>query len=782
MAHLSTNNPTTSTEPADRERSLESMNTPADLDVTPEQQATIAEIMQAHGYTGLKKTQAFAFNGGILDEGNDLLIAETGNGKTLTAEAVTLNHLKKGNRVAYLVPSTQLVWDKKEAIEEWAGDTYSIYSGRGKFRSGDVAVATFDSFYQAVLQGKEGARSLDALILDDFHEIYGGFRGTGIELAISAALNNDIDLYGISATLEDSNEIGEWMNANVHVSPEDRQTPIREFAVDSSTSSTKDTIVQTIKQNQNDGPFLVFCFAKTWTESRAEALAEEGIFDGPSKDRNLRRELSNEVDGLLTETHRDILDMLHNGVGYIHADLPGTVKKFVLDLYDEGEIQALTTTTSLAYGFDSPVKTVIVADCKRRGEYVGIYEYVQWAGRAARPSMGYEEGYCHVLADDPEEAAERFFEPTRELEDVHTHIDNDEQFRWLTLELIANGWDSADLMREFIHKSLYYHQMTVNNAWGQGPETKDEKLTKRLKNSTAWLVEQDFISEDATREGFSTKHLGRGAVNFHYNSFVDAELQSIKSFYEWADETASGDIRQLDYLHQVIDNFDLALTVRAVDGRLEPTLIDNGYEATEQGITAGLVRWYWMRNYSTERIEQETGVDPTYLPGLARKLSNTVRATQYVVEAAPNARKPDWHDSLVFRVDKGVREDAVGVAADINAMGRARIRFLRAYLEKMATQTLDLDSSESLGTLLTGFYDHTSSAEQFEEVLSEQVTMIGDVTAKNISEFIQSNDFTATNLATEEETALEISPSEDGSTADVAFSKAGGQPTSLQDF
>lgn len=779
---MNTSEPTTSTETAPRECSLESMKTPADLDVTPQQQATIAEIMKSHGYTGLKKTQAFAFNNGILDEGNDLLIAETGNGKTLTAEAVTLNHLKKGNRVAYLVPSTQLVWDKKEAIEEWAGDNYSIYSGRGKYRSGDVAVATFDSFYQAILQGKEGARSLDALILDDFHEIYGSFRGIGIELAISAALNNDIDLYGISATLEDSSEIGDWMNANVHVSPEARQTPIREFAVDSGTSSTKETIIETIKENHDDGPFLVFCFAKTWTESRAKALAEEGIFDGPSSDRDLRTELSNEVDGLLTETHREILEMLRNGVGYVHADLPGTVKKFVLDLYDEGEIQALTTTTSLAYGFDSPVKTVIVADIKRRGEYVGVYEYVQWAGRAARPSMGYEEGYCHVLADDPEEAAARFFEPDRELEDVHTHIDNEEQFRWLTLELIANGWDSIDLMRKFIHNSLYYHQMTVNNKWGQGPETKDEKLKGKLEDSTSWLAKQGFISKDATRNGFSTKHLGRGAVNFHYNSFVDADLQGIKSFYNWADETNTGDIRQLDYLHQVISNFELALSVKTVDGRLEPTLVDNGYEANEQGITAGLIRWYWMRNYSTERIEQETGVDPTYLPGLARKLSNTVRATQYIVEAAPNARKPDWHDNLTFRVDKGVREDTVGMAAEINAMGRARIRFLRSYLEKMATQTLEVDSGKDLGTLLTKFYNHTSSAEQFEEVLSEQVTMIGDVTAKNISKYVQSNDFNATNLSTDEETALEASPTEDGAIANTEFSTAGGQPTSLQDF
>lgn len=754
---------------------------PPELDIPAEDKAIIAELMDAHGYDGLKKTQAFAFENGILEDGNNLLVAETGNGKTLTAEAVTKKHLQNGNRVAYLVPSKQLVWDKKETIEEWAGDDYAVYSGRRKYQSADVAVGTFESFYQAILRGAEGARSLDAVVLDDFHELYSGFRGVSIELSISAALYEGIDIYGISATLGNPEELGEWMDADVLVSPEDRQTPIKEFAVDASTSSTKQAVIDVVEDNPDKAPYLVFCFAKSWTESRAKALAEEGLFEGPS-DRNLRKELSDRVDGVLTERHREILQMLKAGVAYIHADLPGNIKRYILDLYEEGELQAITTTTSLAYGFDSPVQTVIVADIKRRGEYVGVYEYVQWAGRAARPRFDYPCGYCYTLTDSPDETAERFFSPDRELEAVQTHVDDEEQFRWLVLELIASGWESTHQIEEFIHHTLYWEQMTEESPWGQTPKPKDERLEERLQETTNWLEDEGFVNENDTWSSYATTALGRGAVNFHFNSFVDANLISIKSFYNWVEETDADEMRQLDYLHRVITNFELALSVDTIDGPLEPTIRDHGYETNKQGITTGLIRWYWMRNYSQERIEEESGVDPTYIPGLASKLSNTIRATEHVVEAAPNARLPDWHDSLTYRVDKGVREDAVPIVSEVDAMGRSRIRFLRSYLEQMARQTLDISDDNDLWTLLSEFYDHAGTDDKFETIIKEQVTMVGKVTAKNLGTFVRENELSPTEQSTAEEEALCVSTNNESAARNTEFAPESTRPTSLTDF
>lgn len=56
-------------------------------------------------FTDLTQTQYEAFDQGVLDEGNHLLLAETGNGKTFVAEAVIKKALQQNERVAYLVPS-----------------------------------------------------------------------------------------------------------------------------------------------------------------------------------------------------------------------------------------------------------------------------------------------------------------------------------------------------------------------------------------------------------------------------------------------------------------------------------------------------------------------------------------------------------------------------------------------------------------------------------------------------------------------------------------------------
>jgi len=777
--------------PKTNDKENNTMIKPKDLDIPIEDQMTIAELMHEHGYGGLKKTQSFAFNEGILDDGNDLLIAETGNGKTLTAESITLKELEKGNRVAYLVPSRQLVWAKKNTISEWASPEYSVFTGEGKYQHADVAVATFESFYQAIIKGTEGALSIDAIVLDDFHEIYSDFRGASIELSITAALHEDISLYGISATIGNAKEIGDWMDANTLISPEDRQTPIKEFSVDSSTNSTKQKVIDVAEENQDKAPFLVFCFAKSWTESRAAALADADIFEGPSRDINLRNELASRVDGILTSTHRELLDMMQSGVAYIHSDLPGSIKQYILELYEEGELQAITTTTSLAYGFDSPVQTVIVADIKRRGNYVGVFEYIQWAGRAARPRFDYPCGYCYTLGDDTEEIEEKFFSPDRELEDVTTHIDNEQKFRWLILELIENDWETTEQIESFIKKSLYWEQMSPDAGWGmEEPKSKEEVLEERLIETTDWLIDNGFIVENDTLASFETTKLGQGAVNFHYNSCVDTDLLNIKSFYQWANETDQDEITQLDYLYETINDFELEMNASEANGRLEPILREYGYNTNKVSTTAGLIRWYWMRNYSTERIEQETDIDPTYIPSLASTLSDTVDATKYILEAAPNAREQKWHDNLVYRIEKGVRQDATPIVEDVDSMGRARTRFLRKYLKQMARQTLDAEPNTHMWALLEEFHYHTGNDDQFETILCENVDMIGEVTAQNLTHFIKNNDLTASPSTTKEETALAERKNEKtvtdedllGGDTGSSGGSGSGRSTSLRDF
>lgn len=707
-------------------------------DLPPEDASLVESIMDSHGFESLKKTQELAFEDGILTTGNHLLVAETGNGKTLCAEAVAKKRLEEGNRVAYLVPSRQLVRAKKESIQEWAEDDYTVWSGAQAYQSADVVVATFDSFYRAILQNRGNARNLDLAILDDFHEIYGGFRGPEIEKAIAASMYEGIELFALSATLGNPEELADWMDADLTVSPEGRQIPIREHVEPVQRQDKGEAIVDLLRREQDKAPFLVFNYAKPWTQSRAESVAQTRLFTGLS-DRDFHDELRDKIDGEMTDTLRDLARMMSRGVAFHHADLPNDVKHWIEDLYADGEIGCLFATTTIAYGFDAPVQSVVVADITRGPHYVGVYEYVQWIGRAARPGYGYDEGFAFTLTDAPEETKERFFEPNRVLEDVTTHIETDIAFQWLLLELIATGWDTPHEIEAFIKEMLYWEQMEQIGAWGRQRTNRDQRLNDRLRETANWLEEHEFIIEKDTARQFDPTALGDGSVEFAFNSFVSAPLSSLRTFYDWLEEMPHDEITPLHLIDRVARQFDRTVNASesAVKSELSGLLQEHDPPVDEAGITAGIVYWFWMSNFDNTQIENRTGIDPTYLPSTTRKLSDAIDATKYLMEASPNARKPDWFDTLIFRVERGVRSEEVPFVENIRGLGRYRVRRLRRYVEESDVVGAGELEGETLWELLQGLYDSIGDSTQFEDVLKGNVTGIGPATAKRVREFLE---------------------------------------------
>ncbi|MFB6243616.1 MAG: DEAD/DEAH box helicase, partial [Halobaculum sp.] len=710
-------------------------------DLSPDDARLVLSIMDSHGYDELKWTQQQALSDGILGTDNHLLVAETGNGKTLCAEAVVKKRLQSGCRAAYLVPSRQLVGAKRETLQEWADGEYTISAGPGAYRSADVVVATFDSFYRAILRNRGDARSLDLVVLDDFHEIYGEYRGPEIEKSIAAAMYEGIELLGLSATLGNPETLAEWMDATLTVSQEERQVPIRETAVARSGGSKKRDLVQLLRQQRDRGPFLVFNFAKSWLESRAEAVARAGVFADTSE-RDLKRELRQRVQGVVTDRLDTLGEMLSKGVGYHHADLPQNLKQWIEQLYRDGEIACLFTTTTIAYGFDAPVQSVVVADTKRFGDYVGVYEYVQWIGRAARPGYGYSRGDAFTLCAEPDEVRDRFFGPDRELEDVTTHVESDGQFRWLVLELIASGWDQSHEIEAFVKEVLYWSQLEPVGAWNRERDSRDERLTRRLRETADWLIANEFVDEADTARAFSTQPLGDGAVEFAFNSFVSAQLSEIKTFYDWIAETPHDEIDPLALILQVADHFEETISTSESDitGQFAGTLQEEGLPLTEAGITAGLITGFWMQNISRDNIETQTGVDSSYLSSHAGRLSDTLEATRYLFEASVDARLPEWFDSVVLRVDRGVRGDEVPFVENVRGLGRHRVRALREFVTRSDMVAVESDDDSTLWELLRQFRSKVDDTAQFERVLRDQVHGIGPKTADRVSQFVESAD------------------------------------------
>jgi len=78
---------------------------------------------------------------------------------------------------------------------------------------------------------------------------------------------------------------------------------------------------------------------------------------------------------------------------------------------------------------------------------------MDWSRRSSR--QGIREGICLPVLHRFDEAADRNFGDV-DLERVTSHVDSGDGLRWLILELVEMGWDTAAEIEEFLTETLYW--------------------------------------------------------------------------------------------------------------------------------------------------------------------------------------------------------------------------------------------------------------------------------------------------------------------------------------
>jgi len=212
----------------------------------------------------------------------------------------------------------------------------------------------------------------------------------------------------------------------------------------------------------------------------------------------------------------------------------------------------------------------------------------------------------------------------------------------------------------------------------------------------------------------------------------------VKAFYLWVDETPHDNVTPLTLTETTARLFDRTLNATSASSELTGHLQEHDLQPEKPAITAGVICWYWMQNMDTREIEDRTEVDAAYISSTARKLSDAVDATKHLTEAAPNARQPEWFDTHVFRVERGVRRDEVPLVENVQGLGRYRVRMLRRYLEGTDIAAVDGRLEGSLWEMLVQFREEIESADFFEDTIRGNVNGIGDTTAKRLREFVES--------------------------------------------
>ena len=709
----------------------------------------VQKVMEGHGFDKLNDTQWAALNQGILDEGNHLLIAKTGNGKTFCAEAKIAKLLVENKRVIYLVPSHQLKSQKKEELKEWADAEILVNQRQNDaFQEADVVISTFEGFYKVLLSHTPLVSGYNLAVLDDFHYLYDSYRGFNLEKVITGLKRHDIDILAMSATIGSKDNIADWLDAELIESPEDRKIPIKESVkVRDTTTSLQEQIADLVSTNEPYQPFLVFNATKSDTESRAYAIAEERGWDEQLKSASLDRFSENSSTNrpgppseVVKEDLRDrmevlppsierLADIMEWGVAYHHSDLPSTVKDYIEESIREGRIDCISATTTLASGFDAPIQTVIVADYSRWNKDEGttedmdVWEIEQWVGRAGRPGYGYNEGYAWICTKNEAEV-EKYLSP-RDLEEIQSHVAVNELLRKYLLEMIDSGIHTEQEIESYLDNTLYLFNST-KTVFGIEHDP-NEFIVKNIR----WLKDKGFIEIPRPGQLRSTE-LGSAAVDYGLRTYGRYKLTGVRKLYDWISDTEEFD--QLELLEalsrfsetQLFDADELDMSpdfAHELEGReLEPE--------SETARTAGVLVFFWCQGEPLTNASESSGMRAEYSKSVSRDILPVYYLAGNLLDIQPGTVRPEWWYRFSLQLKHGVSEDEARLVEQIDGLGRETVRELGHFAEE--------NSALREGTLTDRLLDIFEDSDKglIQTMLDDQVYDIGPKRSARITDYL----------------------------------------------
>ena len=643
-----------------------------DNDIDFSNNILIQELLKLKKYPSLYEPQKKAIKDGILEtKDNYIVIAPTSTGKTLIAEIAIFDLLKSGGRAIYLVPSKVLV---KEKLEEFDYLTEHFYVSDGKgeraWVNANLLILTFESFFFHTLRSPIHAKGFSLVIVDEFHLLYDSRRGCNLEKNLILLKEFDLRIICLSATFEDKNEVSRWLYARLITIPEKfRKIELKESVIplyDFPQNKRLDEFFKYLLSYENE-PYLIFCRTKQFSISRAEKLMKflkktnKQKYDTNEIQAKMRKKMSRN----LTDNEKQLSHCLSFGIAFHNSLLDMEIRNLIEERFLDNQVNWLFTTTTLAYGFNSPAKSVVVQDTTLFDPSImmmkplPVYMYLQMIGRAGRPQYyekGEKAGYVYVVANSLED--EYRIENTyfvKILEDAYSHLGHGDYGLKAILELIYARRNKYDDIIKFF-------ELSFNNFQSQKNPLNTYDLEDSVKYAMTWLIDNGFII-DAGGYGYKlTTNLGQVVVSFMMQSFRDYPLDAFKEIEEYVSE--KGLESSFDTIYKIIKALGIMLfkKARKKSEEIEEFFSNrNIYDIGNEEYTAYVIWNGWMQNKELNKIEEEYNVYADPIKYIAREISSGLQLMEEMYKRMKRKTSEDFKRFIV-RVEKGVSEKQLSVA------------------------------------------------------------------------------------------------------------------------
>ncbi|KAI9878001.1 MAG: DEIH-box ATPase [Pleopsidium flavum] len=505
-------------------------------------------------WENFNKIQTQVFNSLFATDDNVFIGAPTGSGKTVCAEFALVRHWSKQNtgRAVYIAPFQALI---DQRLADWQMRLKNIGGGKEIVKltgetiadlklleKGDLVLATPTQWdvLSRQWQRRKNVQTVQLFIADELH-LLGGQGGYIYEIIVSRMhyialqTDNDVRLVGLSVSLANARDLGEWVGATKHsiynFSPHVRPVPL-ELHIQSFTiphfpslmlAMVKPTYMSILLMSP-DKPALIFVPSRKQARATALDLLAACVADD-DEDRFLHAAID-EIAPLLSRINeRALADSISHGIGYFHEALSQDDKRIVLHLFSIGAIQVMLASRDVCWEIDCKAHLVIVMGTQffegREHRYIDypISDILQMFGKACRPL---EDKSSRGVLMVPAVKREYYKKFLNEALPIESHLQvylHDAFVSEISTKMIGSTQDAVD----WATYTYFYRRLLANPSYYSLTDTSHEGLSTHLselvENTMKDLAEAKIV--DLDEEDDTVTPLNAAMIAAYYNiSFI----------------------------------------------------------------------------------------------------------------------------------------------------------------------------------------------------------------------------------------------------------------------
>ena len=648
----------------------------------------IVEILKGQGIEELYPPQADAIGPALLGE-NLVLAIPTASGKSLVAYLAILASVLRGGKALYIVPLRALATEKYDQLKSFEplgikvgismGDYDSVDPSLEKF---DVMVATSERADSLLRHRTNWLQRLSVVVADEVHLINDAERGPTLEVTLAKLrqVNPKAQVLALSATIQNSNQLAEWLEAE-HVTSDWRPVPLKQGVYFDGLVHFVDGAVQPVEVEEDDlsglvtdimatgGQALIFVNTRRSTEALARSLSRDVRLKLAEKDVDHLAKVSE----ALVRGQEEATSMgarlgrcIEGGVAFHHAGLTNDQRARVEKEFRKGRLRCIVATPTLAMGVDLPARRVVIRDLNRFDVNYGltpipVLEVKQMCGRAGRPRYDpYGEAILFAKElDDVDELMDEYFRSPPEA--IESKLGSEPALRMHVLANVATGHaGSEEELFAFFNRTFFAFQGDVDSIRG--------KIVEVL----TFLEKEEFINR---RDGFlKATFFGKRTSDLYIDPLSAVKMRDALRkprddpiFHLWSICTTP-DMPKL-YLRRG----DYAWVEQKIE-EAEFTFPIEDYDFFLAEVKTAALLGDWIAERTEEEVTKKFGIGP----GDVRRMTDQAEWLLYSMAELGrifNKKKVRALTRLTTQVQYGVKEELLELIS-LRGVGRVRGRAL----------------------------------------------------------------------------------------------------------